>query len=640
LLSLLGAELAAASDSMEAIAVDRSFHGPLRIGTWLDIFEDKSATLPFREVVRQPFVRSTSAVPNFGFTRSAFWSRFVIENLGSETKELILVHQYVQTDWVELYVPQGESYHKILNGDNAGAKDSEATVEYIRSSFHISAPPGRTVYYVRTQSQGVIQLDFALWSVKGFYTYMPREYLVLACFFGILFVMSFYNLFLYFMIQDASYLFYVLFTASYALTSILILGFGNVFFPEMIFLNNEVFIMLTSLALSSSFRFSVTYLDLVNQGRIWYRIGLFLEIVIWFACLAVLFHYPTAAALSVAMSFTMPLYLISVGYWLSWKRDRNAYFYSLAWTTLLIFSVYRMLGLYGVVEKNLLTEYGQNLGSVLELVILSLGVGDKMRRARQEAVQQKMEAQRRLRSSLQTRFVIVSNLAHRMNNPLNYIQTGVVALVRSIDLHRRELVPLLPGEDNRTAQENTVCETLIQRLDEMEDMLMQVQLGVNRSSQSINEIRSLSGIDGHHLERLRLTDVIEEARRRLEEFRGLDEMKRLTVTIHDDASCLMACNRYALSIGMESLLREILEAGTGNCHVLCTVWPSSSVGLTRVHIQLNQPIEGYCVSFLADLLTTYGVTITGDMKLELPSFELLIPTDIDRAAAATKLKAS
>jgi signal transduction histidine kinase len=209
----------------------------------------------------------------------------------------------------------------------------------------------------------------------------------------------------------------------------------------------------------------------------------------------VFFDYKSSAILTVTMGTVIPLYLITIGYWLVWKRNRNAYFFSFAWTMLAIFSVYRMLGLSGVTEKNLLTEYGQNLGSVLELITLSFGVGYKIRRARQETLAQKMEAQRRLRSSLQTRFAIVSNLAHRMNNPLNYIQTGLASLAVLIQQHRHELLPLLPPEENRSVEEESVCQGLLRRLLEMDDMLSQIQLGAHRSAQSITEIRSLSGID-------------------------------------------------------------------------------------------------------------------------------------------------
>jgi signal transduction histidine kinase len=635
-------QLKAGAGGVEAIPVARDFNGPLQIGTWLDIFEDKSAQRSLEDVLDQAFVRSSVAAPHFGFNTSAFWSRFVIDNASNEARELILVHQYVQTDWVELYSMQDGVYRKIVNGDNGTVKDPDATVEYIRPSFRLIVPPGKSVHYIRIKSRGIIQLDFALWSERKFYSYMTREYLILACFFGILFVMTFYNLFLYFMIQDASYLYYVFFTAIFALTSVLILGFGNVFFPEMVLLNNEGYVFLTGVTLVAAFRFSVTYLDLKNQERVWYRIGLLFEGLAWLVSVTVCFNYAAGAILSVVMAAVVPIYLITMGYWLSWKRNRNAYFYSMAWTMLAIFSVYRMLGLAGVIQKNILTEYGQNLGSVLELIILSLGVGDKLRRARQEVVKQKMEAQRRLRSSLQTRFLIVSNLAHRMNNPLNYIQTGLISLSKSITQHRQELVPLLPSEDNRSEQESVICQTLVQRLDDMEQMLADVQVGVSRSSQSITEIRSLSGIDGHYIERLRVSDLVDEAHRRLKEFRGNEAMKRLSISIHDDATCSVACNRYALSIGFETLLREILDGGPGDCQIQFVVWPGPDEGFTRLHIQIKQkhPFEGASVSLLGDLLATYGVSVLADLQQKSQSFELLIPNNIHKATTAVTQEAS
>jgi hypothetical protein len=119
-------------------------------------------------------------------------------------------------------------------------------------------------------------------------------------------------------------------------------------------------------------------------------------------------------------------------------------------------------------------------------------------------------------------------------------------------------------------------------------------------------------------------------------------MKRLSISIHDDATCSVACNRYALSIGFETLLREILDGGPGDCQIQFVVWPGPDEGFTRLHIQIKQkhPFEGASVSLLGDLLATYGVSVLADLQQKSQSFELLIPNNIHKATTAVTQEAS
>ena len=59
---------------------DKDFY---ELGLHLEIFEDKTGKLELKDVESQfssKFKKNTKKVPNFGFSKSAFWARFKIKN--------------------------------------------------------------------------------------------------------------------------------------------------------------------------------------------------------------------------------------------------------------------------------------------------------------------------------------------------------------------------------------------------------------------------------------------------------------------------------------------------------------------------------------------------------------------------------
>ena len=71
--------------------------------------------------------------------------------------------------------------------------------------------------------------------------------------------------------------------------------------------------------------------------------------------------------------------LIFMGVYMSLKRFRPAYFFTVAWFTVIFFNILRVLSLAGVVQSNFFTEWGVMIGAVIETALISLALADKVR---------------------------------------------------------------------------------------------------------------------------------------------------------------------------------------------------------------------------------------------------------------------
>jgi hypothetical protein len=83
--------------------------GEYPLGLHLEILEDPGGQLTIEQVSSPEFdsrfVPSQVEVPNYGFTDSAYWVRFDVQNETSLTNHWLLEQGFANTQYVDLYTP-------------------------------------------------------------------------------------------------------------------------------------------------------------------------------------------------------------------------------------------------------------------------------------------------------------------------------------------------------------------------------------------------------------------------------------------------------------------------------------------------------------------------------------------------------
>ncbi len=161
-----------------------------------------------------------------------------------------------------------------------------------------------------------------------------------------------------------------------------------------------------------------------------------------------------------------------------------------------------------------------------------------------------------LRQELEARILMVSELAHRMNNPLNYISTSLHALHLELVKVRKDIHFLFTEVFENAEELRGIGEGFLTRLENMDEYVKIMEKGVQKSSISVSEIRSLSGVDGHHVDKIQIDEALDGALQRLFENVGDLWRTRLVVTHSLDSHAYLYSNRFALIIALEMIFRR------------------------------------------------------------------------------------
>ena len=182
-----------------AINVDDAFT-ERSIGLNLALFEDKSAQLTLQDIqspqYTRQFIPSTKQTPSFGYTPSAYWARFALNDTRNPKRSLadaplMLTLSYAQTDLAELWCAdhQGAIVQQQRAGDHVPLAEWPTT--YRTPAFEV--PSAAQTCWLRVQSSASLQFPLALSTHAAFADQRVKDSTIQALYFGALLVMFIYN---------------------------------------------------------------------------------------------------------------------------------------------------------------------------------------------------------------------------------------------------------------------------------------------------------------------------------------------------------------------------------------------------------------------------------------------------------------
>jgi diguanylate cyclase (GGDEF)-like protein len=361
--------------------------GRVGIASTLEIFEDPGGRLALEDI-RALGPAAWATAPgglNFGITRSTFWGRFTVVEAASDTRQWRLEVTFPTLDLVEVYqLTHGVRVERAGDSLPFHARP----IDHRNLQFDLDLPPGAAqTIYIRFRSAGAVTLPVQLMTTDAIVRRDTRTLLALGTFFGIVVAIFLYNLFLFISMRDTSYLWFVLSVmglGSYAVTQA---GLAyQLLWPGAPAWAHRAPLFWLGFGLFFSFQFARAFLltpEHVPKGDRVLRASLVVTAV--------------ATALSmVGPTFTMGVVLLGVCAVvlcvsglvvaaLSWWRGfRPALYYVIAWA--LPFALGTVLGLlsFGLVPYKGWVVDGMQFGMAGSLVILSLGLADRIRILRRD----------------------------------------------------------------------------------------------------------------------------------------------------------------------------------------------------------------------------------------------------------------
>lgn len=350
----------------------------------VQLLEDAGSELTIVDVSSEPVARrfapATLAAANVGFTSSSWWVRFTLRNDGAAERQIFLRQSYPLIDYVDLYEPAGTGgWRKHETGDRRAFETRAVAHRDLLFPLVVPAQSERT-FYMRYQSQGPIDISLSLSGAKTLLGSISREQLAYGIYFGCVLMLLVWAALVFIAVRDRAFLAYFAYVATFGLYMLVNNGLAFQFFwPGSPHWGNASVIVLLSLALLAGLQFSRMILHARNYTPKMDRAAQGLQLLCMLALVATPFApyalliVPVAALVLTSVIFMLALGIVSVA-----SGSQPAKFYLLAWGSFLAGSIVYLLKTFGVVPHTFFTDHSWQVGSLLEMILLSMTLSSRM----------------------------------------------------------------------------------------------------------------------------------------------------------------------------------------------------------------------------------------------------------------------
>lgn len=371
-----------------------------RIGNQCEILTDTTGRLNIYQVASSAksadFLPSGEVVPNLGYTPSIVWVRFTVKNL-TFSNPWILKAAFSRMDNVEIYTGDGEDWEVQELGQSLPFYARNIINRNLL--FQLSLPFGQEKsFYLRYHNSVGMVLPLKLYASQQYQTHAQEEQLIFGIFFGFMLVLSLYNLILFFKVREWAYLYYCLYITGYGLFQFSLYGLAYQYlWPAQSWWANHNVPVFLAMAFLCRLLFTVSVLDSRRNAPRLHRA--LKALIVPFALVAVYLLLVVTdklppglvlgagSVLAVAMAgfaaFTFAIFIVnfrSLG-----KKIPAATTLMMAWIFMVSGLILYALKMLGFLPSNLLTEYGILFGSIGEMCLLFVSLGESIQAIKSKA---------------------------------------------------------------------------------------------------------------------------------------------------------------------------------------------------------------------------------------------------------------
>lgn len=430
-----------------------------------EIYIDKTRSLTIEDIKNSniKFEKNDKNILAYGYSPDLdVWIKITIKNNSNKPILKIIEYNNPLTTNIDFF----DSNKNIHLKDGFLIDNLDKST--INPIFKIELDPNEeNIYFIKATSNiTTLIVDLKLWDENVFYKKEIKHQLILSLFFGAMFILGIYNLFIYVFTKDKSYLFYVLYIFGLILHHLVYVGFAKlyIFNLETLKIIIELAALFVALPIYFLGFFTKSFLQTIKYPKLNKILNIFLIIIplsiIFFLLTEEYDKYRT----NLLMLFLIFLMIVTI--YASLNKNRQAYFILFAWFVFLSSGLLMTLSSMGI-YNTLPFPYLIEVSFVLEAVIFSIALANRITNLQKEKneanqkliVQQENETKRLskevdlrtkdLKVALGEKEVLLKELNHRVKNNMQTI----VSLIRlqSDEIEDEKLKDILLTTQNRIA---------------------------------------------------------------------------------------------------------------------------------------------------------------------------------------------
>ncbi|HCN82838.1 MAG TPA: histidine kinase, partial [Sphingobacteriaceae bacterium] len=541
--------------------------GSVIIGKKVEILKDDSDKYTPQTALNSPlFYKNESDIPNFNISNSTYWIKFTVQNASKENRLLLQIDNAL-IDTSNVYFVKNNTVY-LSEASGSAKKFSGREYKYPDFVFNLAVSPDSSVtYLLKIKSAEQLHVPMIIGSQQVIAEAQNTKDLISGIHIGVLLIMVFYNLFVFFSVRDRSYLFYVLYILFIGLTQISLTGYSYKYlFPEFPWLYKQTIVVAASIAGISAAYFIKSFLNTKKFTPVLDK--LLFVIACSYALAAIMrisgFYWISSRMIDfTALSIAVVAYIIAIK--LTLQNYRPAKFYLIAWTIFIIGLVLFVLRNLGILPYNQITSYTMQVGTILEVALLSIALADKINIFRQEKEKSQEETVSALKENERiireqnvfleakveerTSELTVSNnelnktlielketesqlvesekmaslgqltagIAHEINNPINFITSNVNPLKRDVDILLEAITKIesVGLSDGISAEKHKQIETYKEEIDfdylkiEINHLLKGINDGASRTAEIVKGLRIFSRLDEDDLKKADINEGLD-----------------------------------------------------------------------------------------------------------------------------------
>lgn len=326
-----------------------------------------------------------------GLLLSPVWYRVQLHNAEAREIQRLIEQRWINFDSLDMYLRRSETVEHQFAGIND--QGIQVRLTYHSMVMSVTFAPGEKVdLFIRMNSRYFSFAPLFVWQPEQFQAHRESTYQWYFLGFGALCALFLYNLSLCVLLRDSTYLLYCCYTVGVIVYELAFSGIGNYFFwGESAWMQRNALGLGVYTSFLAGTLFMRQYLN-VSQYSVWLVRLIDVSILYWLVALITLFALDQFFRSSIALSVICCVAAIAIAFYLWYRGNPSAKFYLAAWGALLVFTTGTILRMTGAIPYHWLTEHGQMIGFVMEMLLLSFALAARINQERNQREQAQQEA--------------------------------------------------------------------------------------------------------------------------------------------------------------------------------------------------------------------------------------------------------